>query len=107
MYLYHIIGFGGSVTSVSFHPSGNAIAAGSVDGTIRIYTSFLQGIDKTPTFDGPFKNVKTKGEELFRVDTGAWVESISWSPLGDFALISCNFPLECEVNQNSSPCYRE
>ena len=85
----YFLEFGGSVISVSFHPSGNAVAAGSVDGTVRVYTSFLEGIDKTPNYNGPLKDIRTKGEELFRIDTGAWVETIAWSPLGDFALVSC------------------
>jgi len=101
--------FGGSVISVAFHPSGNAIAAGSVDGTVRVYTSFLEGIDKTPNYNGPLKDVRTKGEELFRVDTGAWVESIAWSPLGDFALVSSHHSItnKLAVTQDGGIDYEE
>lgn len=78
--------FSASVISVAFHPSGNVVAAGTADGKVRLYTSFVEG-DVAYT-DGPFSNIQTKGEELYRFEIGSWVESISWAPSGKFALFS-------------------
>ena len=38
-------GFKSSVISVSFHPSGRLVAAGSTDGTMKILSSYLPSID--------------------------------------------------------------
>mmetsp|Transcript_5555 Transcript_5555/g.4706 ORF Transcript_5555/g.4706 Transcript_5555/m.4706 type:complete len:270 (-) Transcript_5555:55-864(-) len=84
--------FSSSVLSVQYHPSGNAIAAGSSDGTIRIYTSYIHEVDKDlkSPYSGPLADVNTRGDELFRIDANSWVESISFSPSGTFAMATAH-----------------
>lgn len=72
--------FSSSVTSVRFDPSGLVIAAGSTDRTCKVITTFMEEVDSNIQGNFRYSGVRSFGEIIYSIDTGAWVNSLSWSP---------------------------
>ena len=71
--------FSSSVTCVRFDPSGLVIAAGSTDSTCKVLTAFMEEVDNNTPGNFKFSGVRTFGETLYTINTGAWVNGLSWS----------------------------
>jgi len=68
--------FTSSVLCASFHPSSRVIIAGSADFSVRILTCYNK-VDDGDGYKGIFDNIKTEGEELYRIETTkCWVNSV-------------------------------
>jgi len=76
-----------SVLCVRFDPSGRVVASASADGTVIISTCYDEAIDTEST--GPFANVTTDAEMLFKFTTSGWVNSLSFSPSGSTLVFVC------------------
>jgi len=80
--------FSSSVLCVSYHPSNRVIAAGSSDFSVRLYTAYVEDADRTDGYKGVYDDVKTSGEELYRIkNAGCWVNTINWAPNGLWAAV--------------------
>ena len=71
--------FSSSVTCVRFDSSGLVIAAGSTDQTVKIITAYMEEVDSSPERNFRYSEVRTFGDILYTINTGAWVNSLSWS----------------------------
>jgi len=80
--------FASSVLCVNFHPSGRVVAAGSADFNVRLFTAYEESADKNDGYKGLFDDIKTKGEELYKVSTGCWVNALTWAPSGKWLAVS-------------------
>jgi len=69
-----------SITCVRFDPSGLVVAAGSTDSTCIVMTAFLEDVDSNSAHEGRFAGVNTFGEVLYKIEAGAWVNALAWSP---------------------------
>lgn len=69
-----------SVTCVRFDSSGLVIASGSTDSRIKLMSAYLEEVDGNTTHSGPFAGVRSFGEILYEIDTGAWVNALTWAP---------------------------
>lgn len=70
-----------SVLKVRYDPgSGHASASCSLDGTIQIKSCFHPEFDSVETASGPFANVTTDGETIFKYNPGAWINTVAFSP---------------------------
>lgn len=70
--------FSSSVTCVRFDPSGLVIGAGSTDNTCKVITAYMEEVDVN-TGNFKYSGVRSFGETLYTIATGAWVNSLSWS----------------------------
>ncbi|GAA5966428.1 hypothetical protein JCM8115_002875 [Rhodotorula mucilaginosa] len=73
-----------TVLSLDWHPNSVLLAAGSADGTARVFSAFIKGVDEKPepTPWGerlPFNTVC--GE--FMTLSGGWVHGVAFSPSGN------------------------
>ncbi|KAK8126258.1 uncharacterized protein PG998_002017 [Apiospora kogelbergensis] len=73
-----------TITTVSWHPNGVLLAAGSTDAHARVFSSFIKGVDARPDPSVwgerlPFNTVC--GE--FMNNSAGWVHSVAFSPSGD------------------------
>jgi len=98
--------FGASVTSVAFHPSGFVAAVGSADYSIRIITTYLnEAGDNALSYKGPFSNVKSFGDELYRIkNAGSWVENLRWNDAGTLlaAAVHCSRIIFVQVEKDET-----
>lgn len=69
-----------SVTCVRFDPTGHVVAAGSTDSTCIVLTTFIEEVDAKHTAGGRFRDIRTKGEILYIIEAGSWVNALTWSP---------------------------
>lgn len=74
--------------------SGRVCASGSTDGTCKITTCFLKGIDGANNA-GPFGNVSTFGETLLVFNSNGWINSVNFSPSSS---VFCYATHDCELN---------
>lgn len=82
-----------SVTCVRFDSSGLVIASGSTDCTIKLVAAYVEEVDANLTHSGPWEGVRSFGDVLYEIDTGAWVNALDWAP--DFLSL-------CAVMHNST-----
>jgi len=74
-------GFESTVLTVSWHASDIAFAAGSSDGTVRLFTAAVKGVDSKPSqIFGPDVSFKKMGTEICVIQTNAWVQDMAFSP---------------------------
>ncbi|KAK6462296.1 WD40-repeat-containing domain protein [Scheffersomyces coipomensis] len=73
-----------TITSLSWHPNNVLIASGSTDGHVRVFSSFIKGIDEKPepTVWGSKLPFQTLCGDFIN-ETGAWIHDVSFSPDGD------------------------
>lgn len=74
--------------------SGRVCASGSTDGTCKITTCFLKGIDGQNSA-GPFGSVSTFGETLLVFNSNGWINSVNFSPSSS---VFCYATHDCELN---------
>ncbi|GAA5884147.1 hypothetical protein JCM16303_005939 [Sporobolomyces ruberrimus] len=73
-----------TVLSLDWHPNSVLLAAGGADGTARVFSAFIKGVDSKPSPSVwgerlPFNTVC--GE--FSSPAGGWVHGVAFSPSGD------------------------
>jgi len=78
-----------SVLDLAWSPNQKFLVTGSSDFKCRIFSAFIEGIDKadddgvTNLFTKNNKNVSVFGEILWEFDEArSWVQGVSWSPNG-------------------------
>lgn len=75
----------GSVNVVRFDPgSGHVVASASVDGKVTISSCFDAAIDSAAKATGPFAAVNTEDDVLFEFKNEAWVNTVQFSPSGQW-----------------------
>ncbi|OMJ70800.1 hypothetical protein SteCoe_31149 [Stentor coeruleus] len=82
--------FTSSVTCVRFDESGHVIAAGSTDGTCKVISTFMEELDASVPSNYRFSSVKSFGDTLYTLTTGAWVNSVSWSPDSNWLCVAAH-----------------
>jgi len=79
-----IEGFESTVLTVAWHNSDIVLAAGSSDGTVRLFAAAVKGVDSKPSqIFGPDVSFKKMGAEILKVSANAWVHDMSFSPTSD------------------------
>ena len=79
-----IDGFESTVLAVAWHKSDIVLAAGSSDGTVRLFAAAVKGVDSKPSqILGPDVSFKKMGQEIMKIQTNAWVHDMSFSPTSD------------------------
>ncbi|POY74212.1 hypothetical protein BMF94_2650 [Rhodotorula taiwanensis] len=73
-----------TVLGLEWHPNSVLLAAGSADGTARVFSAFMKGVDQKPEPSPwgerlPFNTVC--GE--YMTSSGGWVHGVAFSPSGD------------------------
>ncbi|GAA5876709.1 hypothetical protein JCM3774_005923 [Rhodotorula dairenensis] len=73
-----------TVLGIDWHPNSVLLAAGSTDGTARVFSAFIKGVDEKPEATAwgerlPFNTVC--GE--FMTLSGGWVHGVAFSPSGN------------------------
>jgi len=84
-----ITSFKSSVVSVSLHPSGRVVAAGSTDFSFKLFSCWIESADANDNYKGVFDDVKDFGEILLEGGGLGWVEAIAWSPNGQQVAYAC------------------
>lgn len=81
-----------SVVAVSFDPgSGHVVASASADGRVEITSCYDQQIDSKSKASGPFAGVTSDTERLFKFDNDAWVNTVCFSPSGQWLAFASKF----------------
>jgi len=73
-----------TVLDVAWHPNSHFLATASSDFKCRIFSAFIEGVDKG--VDSPYGDTSTHefGKDLAELDgSNGWVESCAWSPSGN------------------------
>lgn len=79
-----IEGFDSTVLSVAWHKSDIVLAAGSSDGTVRLFAAAVKGVDSKPSqIFGPDVSFKKMGTEICTIRANAWVHDMAFSPSSD------------------------
>ena len=79
-----IEGFESTVLTVAWHKSDIVLAAGSSDGTVRLFAAAVKGVDSKPSqIFGPDVSFKKLGAEICTIRTNAWVHDLVFSPSSD------------------------
>ena len=79
-----IEGFDSTVLTVAWHKSDSFLAAGSSDGTVRLFAAAVKGVDPKPCpFFGPEVRFKKSGTEICKIRPAVWVLDVAFSPVGD------------------------
>eukprot|EP00961_Rhodomonas_salina_P288844 3903320-Rhodomonas_salina.1 len=74
-------GFESTVLTVAWHSSDIVLAAGSSDGTVRLFTAAVKGVDSKPSqIFGPDVSFKKMGAEICVINTNSWVQDMAFSP---------------------------
>ena len=77
-------GFDSTVLCVAWHKSDIVLAAGSCDGTVRLFAAAVKGVDAKPShIFGPDVSFKKMGTEICTIRTNAWVHDMAFSPTSD------------------------
>mmetsp|Transcript_35147 Transcript_35147/g.83272 ORF Transcript_35147/g.83272 Transcript_35147/m.83272 type:complete len:415 (+) Transcript_35147:1-1245(+) len=77
-------GFESTVLTAAWDQSDTVLAAGSSDGTVRLFTAALKSVDNKPAqLFGPDVSFKKMGVPFCEVRTDAWVNDVCFSPSGD------------------------
>jgi len=100
----HIKNHTSTVTSVDFHPGNVLIATGCCDGRVRVFSSFVKGIDNRPE-NTPFgKRLPFSQDSLGEYSAGGWVQAVRWSPSGNqLAFVAQNSTLTVADVNNGAP----
>jgi WD40 repeat protein len=77
---------------VRFDPlSSRVVASASVDGSVFITSCYEPELDAKSTA-GPFGNVQSEfGEVLYKFNTSAWINTLSFSPSGQNFVFACKY----------------
>ncbi|EKX42539.1 hypothetical protein GUITHDRAFT_159843 [Guillardia theta CCMP2712] len=76
--------FDSTVSCVCWHKSNTYLAAGSMDGAVRLFTAAVKGVDDKPTqLFGPDVSFKKIGQMICKIETNSWVHDICFSPTFD------------------------
>jgi len=79
-----IEGFESTVLTVAWHKSDMVLAAGSSDGTVRLFAAAVKGVDSKPSqIFGPDVSFKKMGTEICTIRANAWVHDMTFSPSSD------------------------
>ena len=79
-----IEGFESTVLTVAWHKSDIVLAAGSSDGTVRLFAAAVKGVDSKPAqIFGPDVSFKKMGTEICTIRANAWVHDMAFSPTSD------------------------
>ena len=77
-------GFESTVLTAAWDQTDTVLAAGSSDGTVRLFTAALKFVDSKPAqLFGPDVSFKKMGVQFFAVNANAWVKDMAFSPSGD------------------------
>lgn len=79
----HIKKHKSTVLKVDWHPSNSLIATTSSDNTARVFAAHIKGVDKGRP-ETPFGGKLPFGELLAEISVTGWVQSVAWSPSGNF-----------------------
>jgi actin related protein 2/3 complex subunit 1A/1B len=81
--------FQSTVLTVAWHKSDIVLAAGSCDGTVRLFAAAVKGVDSKPApIFGPDVSFKKLGTEICKVRVNAWVHDMAFSPSSDMLAFS-------------------
>jgi len=76
--------FDSTVNCVCWHKSNTYLAAGSMDGTVRLFTAAVKGVDDKPTqLFGADVSFKKIGQIICKIEINSWVHDICFSPTFD------------------------
>lgn len=73
-----------TITSLDWHPNNVLLATASTDGHVRVFSSFIKGLDEKP--EGSVWGTKLPFQTLcgdFTNETGGWVHDVKFSLDGD------------------------
>jgi actin related protein 2/3 complex subunit 1A/1B len=80
-------GLDSSILTTAFHPSGLLLAAGGIDKTINVYTTWKKDYDTKADgvayFGGMFDKPPKLGTSLFVLPVQGWVNCVAFSPSGN------------------------
>lgn len=74
--------FESSILCCSFDPSSRVIAAASFDGSCKVISAIIPGID-SEVGDGPFGKINDFGTPILEFSCYFWLNHVSWSPSGN------------------------
>eukprot|EP01130_Rhizamoeba_saxonica_P016169 TRINITY_DN741_c0_g2_i1.p1 TRINITY_DN741_c0_g2~~TRINITY_DN741_c0_g2_i1.p1 ORF type:complete len:385 (-),score=84.66 TRINITY_DN741_c0_g2_i1:43-1155(-) len=85
-------GISSTILSVDWHPNNVFLAACGSDKKARVFSGFVKGIDNRADFASgtPFGKKLPFGTVLGEYEVDAWVQSIKWSPSGEFLAFTCH-----------------
>jgi len=73
-----------TVTSVAWHPNSQLLATGSTDFRCRVFSAFIDDIDKGTRSIFGDTNLNKFGDLLVEFDaSNGWIMDVAWSPSGD------------------------
>ena len=76
--------FESTVLTVTWHKSDIVLAAGSSDGSVRLFAAAVKGVDSKPSqIFGPDVSFKKMGSEIATIRANAWVQDMAFSPTSD------------------------
>ena len=76
--------FESTVLTVAWHKSDIVLAAGSSDGSVRLFAAAVKGVDSKPSqIFGPDVSFKKMGSEIATIRANAWVQDMAFSPTSD------------------------
>ncbi len=76
----------GPVLSIDWHPTGTALAIGTLSGSLHVISVYLPGVDQDKNISIPWiePTVLSKFDaECFTIQTGKWIHSIAFNKSGD------------------------
>jgi len=77
-------GFESTVLTAAWDQSDTVLAAGSSDGTVRLFTAALKSVDNKPAqLFGPDVSFKKMGVPFCELRPASWVNDVCFSPSGD------------------------
>jgi len=79
----HIRKHESTVTKVDWHPNNVLLATGSTDNNCRVFSAFLQKIDKKPG-NTAYGSRLPFGEQFATYPSNGWIHCVKWSPSGNF-----------------------
>jgi len=71
-----------TVTRVDWHHGSILVATSSTDSKVRVFSSFIRGLDKKPG-ETPFGSRLPFGEQLGEYLSSTWVHSVRFAPSGN------------------------
>lgn len=73
-----------TITSLAWHPNSVLLASGLTDGHVRVFSTFIKGLDQKP--EPSLWGTKLPFQTLvgdYTNETGAWIHGVSFQPDGD------------------------